>query len=129
MPDVKVLVVDDQEPFRDAVASLVGFTPGFRLVGAVSSGEEALRHVAGIATDLVLVDVNLGGESGVEACRDLRAVAGAPAVVLMSGYRRSELPAEIDELAVPFVAKDQLSPDTLWRLWDELSDGAGPRPA
>jgi DNA-binding NarL/FixJ family response regulator len=125
--EVAVLVVDDQESFRDAVASLVEFTPGFRLVGAVESGEAALDHVRRVPTDLVLLDVNLGGMSGVETCRDLRAGAPPMAVVLMSGYRRSELPADVDSLAVPFVAKDQLSPATLQQLWDGLAGEAQPR--
>jgi DNA-binding NarL/FixJ family response regulator len=125
--EVRVLVVDDQEPFRDAVASLLEFTPGFRLVGSVASGEDALDHVRRSAADLVLLDVNLGGMSGVETCRRLRATDGAPAVVLMSGYRRAELPADLDALAVPFVAKEQLSPDALQRLWDGLSHGPGAR--
>jgi two-component system response regulator AlgR len=120
--EVAVLVVDDQESFRDAVAGLVEVTPGFRLAAAVDSGEAALEHVAHVPTDLVLLDVNLGGRSGVDTARDLRAGDPAPAVVLMSGYRRSELPADIDALDVPFVAKDQLSPETLRHLWDGLAD-------
>jgi DNA-binding NarL/FixJ family response regulator len=119
--EVAVLVVDDQESFRDAVADLVAITPGFRLAGAVASGEAALVHVGEVDTDLVLLDVNLGGMSGVETCRELRSGAGGPAVVLMSGYRRAELPVEVDALAVPFVAKEQLSPEILQRLWDGLA--------
>jgi DNA-binding NarL/FixJ family response regulator len=120
--EVAVLVVDDQESFRDAVAGLVTVTPGFRLAGAVDSGEAALAHVQETPTDLVLLDVNLHGRSGVDTCRDLRSRAGAPAVVLMSAYRRSELPADVDALDVPFVPKDQLSSETLTRLWDGLAD-------
>jgi DNA-binding NarL/FixJ family response regulator len=126
--EVAVLVVDDQESFRDAVAGLVEITPGFRLAGAVASGEAALALVRDTETDLVLLDVNLGGISGVETCRGLREAADPPAVVLMSGYRRSELPAEVDALAVPFVAKEQLSPETLQRLWDGLADDRRPGP-
>ena len=112
-----MLVVDDQEPFREAVAGLVTITPGFRLAGVVESGEAALAHVRSAAVDLVLLDVNLKGMSGVETCRSLRARDGGPVVVLMSAYRRAELPAEVDALDVPFVPKDELTPDRLGRLW------------
>ena len=117
---VAVLVVDDQESFREALTAMIGVADGFRLAGAVASGDEAVAHVGARAVDLVLLDVNLGEDSGLEVCRVLLAEARAPKVVLMSAYRREELPADLDSLGVPFVAKDQLSPATLTQWWREL---------
>jgi DNA-binding NarL/FixJ family response regulator len=120
---VSVLVVDDQESFRDAVAAMIDVTPGFRLDSAVATGEEALERQRRAPVDLVLLDVNLGGISGIETGRRICAEADPPAVVLMSAYRSSELPAELEALAVPFVPKDQLNPATLRQLWAEHSGG------
>jgi DNA-binding NarL/FixJ family response regulator len=120
---VGVLVVDDQESFRDAVGAMIGITRGFRLVGAAASGDEALAHVGALDVDLVLVDVNLGEHSGLDLCRVLLAAEHPPAVLLMSAYRREELPADLESIGVPFLAKDQLSPAALAQLWREL----GPR--
>ncbi len=124
--EVTVLVVDDQEAFRDAATTLVGATPGFRVVAAVDSGEAALDHVGVSPVDLVLLDVNLGGLSGIETCRCLRTGATPLAVVLMSGYQQSELPADVGALGVPFLEKDRLSPDILQQLWDGLSGAHRP---
>jgi DNA-binding NarL/FixJ family response regulator len=121
---VSVLVVDDQESFRDAVAAMIDVTPGFRLASAVASGEEAIERQRRAPVDLVLLDVNLGGLSGIETGRRICAQADPPAVVLMSAYRSAELPAELETLAVPFVPKDQLTPATLHELWAQHAGGA-----
>ena len=67
MAEVRVLIVDDQEPFRRAMAAVVGETDGFVVVGSASSGEESLRMAATLRPDLVLMDVALPGIDGIEA--------------------------------------------------------------
>ena len=87
---VRVLVVDDQEPFRNAMAAVVEVTDGFEVVGAVASGEESLVAAEELRPDLVLMDVNLPGVDGLEATRLIRARADAPVVLLLSTYDEDE---------------------------------------
>ena len=87
---VRVLVVDDQEPFRNAMAAVVEVTDGFEVVGAVASGEESLVAAEDLRPDLVLMDVNLPGVDGLEATRLIRARADAPIVLLLSTYDEDE---------------------------------------
>ena len=76
--ETRVLVVDDQDPFRRAMAAVVAETDGFVVVGAVASGEESLVAVQELRPDLVLMDVNLPGIDGVEATRRIRQARDAP---------------------------------------------------
>ena len=46
---VRVLIVDDQAPFRNAARTVVGLTPGFEVVGEASSGEEAVNLAGQLA--------------------------------------------------------------------------------
>ena len=89
---VGVLVVDDQDPFRRAMAAVVDETDGFAVVGVVASGEESVAGGGELQPDLVLMDVNLPGIDGIEAARaDPRADAGSggrPAVDLRRGRVR-----------------------------------------
>ena len=71
MTDVRVLIVDDQEPFRRAMGAVVDATDGFVVVGSATSGEESLRSAGELRPDLVLMDVNLPGIDGIEAARRL----------------------------------------------------------
>jgi DNA-binding NarL/FixJ family response regulator len=114
MTEVSVLVVDDHEPFRRAMAAVVEATDGFLLVGAVGSGEAALEAVESLGPSLVLMDVNLPGMDGIEATRRLRSVAGAPAVVLLSSQDAGEFDLRGCGAAA-YVPKSSFGPDGLTR--------------
>jgi DNA-binding NarL/FixJ family response regulator len=114
---VDVLIVDDQESFLDAMAALIGVMSGFRVVGVATSGRQALERVQQQPVDLVLLDVHLGEESGIEIGVAMQALAHRPAVVLMSAYRREELGLDIQLVGAPFIAKDELSPTRLRNTW------------
>jgi DNA-binding NarL/FixJ family response regulator len=114
--DVRVLVVDDQEPFRRAMATVVEATEGFVVVGMATTGEESLAAAASLQPDLVLMDVNLPGIDGVEATRQLRAAADAPVVFLLSTYDEDQFDAA-GSGAAAYVAKAAFGPDRLSESW------------
>jgi DNA-binding NarL/FixJ family response regulator len=90
MPGIRVLVVDDQLAYRRAVAAVVAETDGFEVVATATSGEDSLAMAADLHPDLVLMDVNLGGMSGIDAARQLSVTPGGPVVVLLSTYDEDE---------------------------------------
>jgi DNA-binding NarL/FixJ family response regulator len=123
MADVRVLVVDDQEPFRRAMAAVVEETPGFVVVGSATSGEESLEAAAALRPQLVLMDVNLPGIDGLEATRALTAEAGGPVVVLLSTYDADHFDVAGCGAAA-YVAKAVFGPDRLAQAWaDATTDG------
>src|SRR3954453_5303556 len=83
---VGVVAVDDQSLFRQAMAAVVGATEGFAVVGEAGTGEESILTCSELQPDLVLMDVNLPGIDGIEATRQLRALASPPVVLLLSTY-------------------------------------------
>jgi DNA-binding NarL/FixJ family response regulator len=114
--EVRVLVVDDQEPFRWAMSAVVSETDGFVVVGSATSGEESLTAVDGLHPDLVLMDVHLPGIDGIEATRRLTAGAGAPVVVLLSTYDEDQFDL-VGCGAAAYVAKADLGPERLSEVW------------
>ena len=66
---LKVLVADDSAVYRRAAADVVAATPGYLLVGAVSSGEEAVAMTLSSRIDIVLIDARMPGIGGIEAAR------------------------------------------------------------
>jgi CheY-like chemotaxis protein len=116
MNEVRVLVVDDQEPFRQAMATVVQETDGFVVVGAAASGEESLTATAELRPDLVLMDVHLPGIDGVEASRRLTRGTGGPVVVLLSTYDADQFDLS-ESGAATYVAKATFGPDRLTEIW------------
>lgn len=115
---VRVLVVDDQLPYRQAMSAVVSAMAGFIVVGEASSGEDALVQCDALRPDLVLMDVNLGGIDGVDATRRMRAADCAPAVFLLSTYDAEEGEVQAQGCgAVGYIPKAELEPDRLTAMW------------
>jgi CheY-like chemotaxis protein len=131
--DIRVLVVDDQAPFRRAMAAVVEETEGFVIVGLAATGEEAVELAATLVPDLVLMDVNLPGIDGLEATRRVRAGGWAnddtanggtkvdaqlPSVLLLSTYDEDageQFTAESG--AIGYVTKSAFGPERLLSAW------------
>jgi DNA-binding NarL/FixJ family response regulator len=92
--EVKVLVVDDQAPFRRAARAVVDETPGFDVIAEAMTGEEAVAVAAQLEPDLVLMDVNMAGIGGIEATRRIVAARQETVVVLLSSYE--DAPTDAD---------------------------------
>lgn len=120
--EIRVLVVDDQEPFRRAMAAVVVETDGFVVVGSATTGEESLSAAADLKPHLVLMDVNLPGIDGIEASRRLTSRPDGPVVVLLSTYDAEEFDIS-GSGATAYVAKAAFGPDRLSAAW-----AAGARP-
>ena len=121
---VRIVIVDDQPPFREAARLVVDLLDGFDVVGEATSGEEALAVVEALSPDLVLMDINLPGMSGVEATRRLRAAHPEVVTVLVSTYEVEDLPRGADSSgALAYVHKEDLDADLVEQLWRER-DGA-----
>ena len=68
----RVLVADDSDVFLRAAASVISATSTLRLVGAVGSGEEAIRLLPKLRPDLVLLDFQMPGMDGIQTTRIIR---------------------------------------------------------
>ena len=116
---VRVLIVDDQEPFRMAARMVVEATDGFEVVGEAETGEDSVVMARELAPDLVLMDVNLPGINGLEATRQILAEGKDSVVVLLlSTYEEEEYAPRAAECgAAAYVPKAVFGPDRLEQAW------------
>ena len=115
---VRVLIVDDQEPFRMAARMVVEATDGFDVVGEAETGEASVSMAAELAPDLVLMDVNLPGINGLDATRQILSGSGAVVVLLLSTYEEEEYAPRAAECgAAAYIPKAAFGPDRLEAAW------------
>ena len=90
------------------------------LRGEATSAEEALDLVASLTPDLVVMDINLPGMSGVDATRRIADRHPAPIVLLVSTYEADDLPAGASSSgALAYVHKEHFDVDLVEQLWRE----------
>ncbi len=114
---LRVLVADDQPPFRKAVRSLIAASAGLELVGEATSGEQAVRLAEELHPDLVLMDIKMDGLGGIAAARTIALTQPGTATILVSTYREDELPAEARTCgAAGYLHKAELGAPAITRL-------------
>jgi DNA-binding NarL/FixJ family response regulator len=82
--NIRLLLVDDHEDARTALARRLQRDPRLELVGTVSSVEEAAGLLPRACPDIVLLDIHQHDGGGVDVCRALHELTDAPVVILAS---------------------------------------------
>ena len=123
---VRVLIVDDQEPFRMAARLVVEATDGFEVVGEAETGESSVEMAGELRPDLVLMDVNLPGINGLDATRQILADhADSVVVLLLSTYEEEEYAPRAAECgAAAYIPKAVFGPDRLESSWAAATGAA-----
>ena len=103
MSTANILVVDDEPQIRRVLRSTLTFR-GYTISEA-TSGEEALELVRKVKPDLILLDVNLPGISGVETCREIRRASDAPIIMLTVRNSERDKVVALDAGADDYVTK------------------------
>ena len=84
---VRVLLVDDFEPWRQYVRSALSTDPQFTIVAEAGDGLEAVRKSAEFQPDLILLDISMPGVDGIKAARSITQHAPAARILFLSENR------------------------------------------
>ena len=110
---LRCLIVDDSPRFSDTARRLLE-RQGITVVGIASNTADAVRSAAELQPDVILVDVELGAESGFELAERLDEDAFPAAVILISTHAEQDLADLIaGSPAVGFVSKSELSSEAI----------------
>ncbi|MGY6630781.1 MAG: response regulator [Wenzhouxiangella sp.] len=90
-----IFIVDDHELMRSGLKNILAGAPEFELIGEASTGEDALRQIRQLKPDLVLMDVELPGLSGIETTERLLKTLPKTRVVVLTAHSEPPLPARL----------------------------------
>ncbi|MDP9325107.1 MAG: response regulator transcription factor [Candidatus Dormibacteraeota bacterium] len=111
---VRIYILDDQVLFRQTLAEVIASRPGLDVVGQAGEGNHALREIAQLEPDLVMVDVGLPTIDGIEVCKRLRATQPWIRLVLVTAYPGPDLFRRAVESGIDaFLLKDATIDDVV----------------
>ncbi|HKK14048.1 MAG TPA: two-component system response regulator NarL [Gammaproteobacteria bacterium] len=119
----RIMVIDDHPLFRKGVAQLLEFDPRFDVVGEAASGEEGLSLLAKLHPDLVLLDLQMKGMSGIDALKAVKSQDPQVRVIMLTvSDSEEDLVAALRAGADGYLLKDMEPEDLVDRL-DSASHG------
>jgi len=91
MDKQKVLLVDDHEVVRVGLGLIIGNHPLFEVVGYAKNLQETLQAMEAKSPDIVVLDIRLQGENGIDICKQLRTVYPKTKVLILTSFGDDEL--------------------------------------
>ena len=120
---LKVLIIDDHPLMRRGIKQLVELEEGFEVVGGAGNGSEGISLALQTSPDLIILDLNMKGLSGLDTLKALRSEGvDARIVILTVSYARSDIFTLIDAGADGYLLKDT-EPDTLLSQLKRIAQG------
>ena len=123
MATIRVFIIDDFEPWRRAVHSILGQAEDFEVIFETSEGLEAVRKSAELQPDVVLLDIGLPDLNGLEAARQIRRVSPDSKIIFLTSHDRADLAHEALRIgASGFVIKSDAARDLLLAVNSVMRD-------
>lgn len=111
---IKILLADDHELVRSGVESLLNAVADFSVLAVCSSGEEALELTQKLAPDVIVLDINMPGIGGVEACRRILQRNSQAKIIALSLWNDGPMPRQLLKMGVlGFISKKSPVEETI----------------
>jgi len=110
---VRILIVDDYDPWRAYVRSILADDAALEILGECADGLDAVKRSEELRPGLVLLDINLPEVNGLEVARQIGAVSPESKVLFLSSCQSIEVMREALKLGAGFVLKSDAEHDLL----------------
>src|SRR5690349_2605777 len=126
---IKVAIVEDDARWRTNIQRLVQETEGLECIGSYGSGEDAVKHLTDRRPNVILMDINLPGISGVECTRQLRALLPEAQIVMLTVYDDSDRIFQALQMGASGYLLKRASADEILQAIQDVQRGGAPMSA
>jgi NarL family two-component system response regulator LiaR len=104
---IRVFLADDHAVVRKGLEALIGTEEGMEVIGTAADGEEAVNKVAGLETDVILLDLQMPRKSGIEAIVDIKEHDPSARILVLTSFSDDDkVFAAIKAGALGYILKD-----------------------
>ena len=126
LPKITVAIVEDHAELRGSWCEIIEAAPSFECMCTYANAEDALREIPILKPDVVLMDINLPGMSGIECTRLLRTRNPRQQVLILTVYEDSDRIFEALEAGASGYLLKRTSPEQLLEGIIEVRNGGSP---
>ncbi|MCO5237357.1 MAG: response regulator transcription factor [Chitinophagaceae bacterium] len=123
---ISVCIVEDNDDIRQALEQIIMMAEGYRFLGAFANGESAIEGLPKLQPDVVLMDINLGGKSGIDCVRELKPVYPEILFMMCTVYEEDEKIFEALAAGANGYILKKTAPGKLLEAIRELAEGGAP---
>ena len=120
---LRLLIVDDHEVVRLGLQALLASEPELEVVGSAASAAEAVEHASRLKPDIVLMDIRLPDETGIDACREIRKRLPETQVLMLTSYADEDLVLDAIQAGAAGYVLTHLDTDALLRALRAVGRG------
>jgi len=118
-----ILIVDDHALFREGLKAIIGRNPAYEVVGEAGRGDLALQMARSLKPDLMLVDISLPDQNGIEMALQLRKSQPKTAIMMVTMHSKVDyIVSAFKAGATGYVTKDS-APERLLQAMDVVLRG------
>jgi len=120
---VRVVLIEDHQLVREGLTMLIDSRPGFKVVGEAGDSSQGLEVVTRERPDVVLLDLDLGGEDGLELLPELIGASGETHVIILTGIRDPEVHLRAARLGAKGLVMKDKARGALLKAIERVCDG------
>lgn len=125
MTEIRIAIIEDDETIRQGYSYLMGNEPDFSIAGTYSSVEDAIKELPAIQPDIIMLDVQLPGITGVDAIPVLKKLIPGVNVLVLTVYESEEIIfTALKNGASGYLTKNT-TPDKIIESIKEIMNGGG----
>lgn len=121
--NIRILLVDDHVVVRAGLRMIIQSRPGMAIAGEAGSREEALALAAAEHPDIILLDLDLGGESGADLITELISASSEARIIILTGLRDPEVHRQAVLLGAMGIVKKEKAAEVLINAIERVHAG------